>query len=102
MKLRAHCTVHDGVHSWENIMSDTKRSLENAQSPSAGTRRTASGMNLNEKWGKLESKANELRDTTVESSKEMTAATKLLGEEIGAGLKRIGQRFWKSPPLLLR
>ena len=48
---------------------------------------------LERKWGKLESKAKELGDATAESSKEVAAAAKLLGEEIGAGFKRIGQRF---------
>ena len=48
---------------------------------------------LERKWGELESKAKKLGDATADSSKEIAAAAELLGEEIGAGFKRIGQRL---------
>jgi len=42
---------------------------------------------------KLESKAKELGDVTVDASKDVGAAAKLLGEEIRDGLKKIARHF---------
>lgn len=43
--------------------------------------------------GKLEAKAKELGGATAEASQEISAAAKLLGEEIRDGLKKISKHF---------
>ncbi len=48
---------------------------------------------LEKKLAKLESKARELGGATVEASKDIGAATKLLGEEIRDGFKKIAKHF---------
>lgn len=48
---------------------------------------------LNEKLNKLEAKAKELGKVTAESSHDIAAAAKLLGEEIRDGFKEIGKHF---------
>ena len=45
------------------------------------------------KLDKLEAKAKELGDATAEVSKDIGAAAKLLGEEIGHGLREIARHF---------
>jgi BMFP domain-containing protein YqiC len=45
------------------------------------------------KLEQLEAKSNELGGATVEASRNIGAAAKLLGEEIRDGLKRIAKRF---------
>ena len=48
---------------------------------------------IEKKLGKLKTKANGVGEATAESSKEIGAALKLLGEEIRDGFKRIGRRL---------
>ena len=48
---------------------------------------------LEKKLAKLEQKARELGGVTMESSHDIGAAAKLLGEEIRDGLKKIGKHF---------
>lgn len=45
------------------------------------------------KLEKLEAKAKELSDASVEASKDIGAAAKLLGEEIRDGFKKIAKHF---------
>ena len=48
---------------------------------------------LQEKIAKLEAKAKELGGATADASKDIGAAAKLLGEEIGKGLKSVAKHF---------
>ena len=48
---------------------------------------------LEEKLVRLEAKAKELGGATAESSKDIGAAARLLGEEIRDGFKRIARHF---------
>lgn len=48
---------------------------------------------LEAKLEKLEAKARELGDATVEASKDIGAAAKVLGEEIRDGFRTIGKHF---------
>lgn len=57
-------------------------------------------METSEEWQKLEhklqkfeSKVKELGDATADASKDMGAAVKLLGEEIGDGFKKIAKHL---------
>lgn len=48
---------------------------------------------LEEKLVKFNAKAKELGGVTVEASKDIGAAAKLLGEEIRDGFKKVARRF---------
>jgi len=48
---------------------------------------------LEAKLGELEAKAGALGEATVEASKDIGSAAKLLGEEIRDGLKKIASHF---------
>lgn len=48
---------------------------------------------LEAKMAKLESRAKEIGDATVEASQDMGAAAKILAEEIRNGFKKIARHF---------
>ena len=48
---------------------------------------------LEHKWERLEAKSKAIGAATAESSKEIAAAAKILGNEIRDGFKRIGRQL---------
>ena len=48
---------------------------------------------LEKKFSKLETKAKDIGEATAQASKDMGAAAKLLGEEIGKGFKKIAAKL---------
>ena len=78
-----------------NLLDDLQRERDELQVKIHLAKLEASDewQEVEEKLQKLRSKAKSVGDATAESSKEIGAATKLLGEEIRDGFKRVTKRL---------